>query len=199
MEYDEVLREEIIQISALKRHVKDAYQNLNVPAFKPIEQAQKTGWQLPKTAVATLFIGILVGFFAVNMPFNQAFVSSPGQAQLAENKYLIHLDSADQPKLAAALQKTEQLLEQGGPGVQVDFITNSEGVNLFDVNNPNRAKLEALLSRFDNLTLFACKRALQRVMDKNVNFRVLPQVKHDKPAVDAVVERINSGWKYIKI
>lgn len=198
METDESLREEIIQISALKRHVKDSYQLVKVPPYQPLVD-QKVGWQLPKAAVAALFIGILLGFFSVNMPFNQAYLSATGQQQMAEPKYLIHLDSADPQKLAAALDQTEKLLVNGGPGIKVDFITNYQGVGLFDVNNPNRAQLEGLLNRFDNLTLYACQRALQRAMEMDARLQLLPQVKHDKPALDTVVERLNEGWKYIKI
>ncbi len=199
METDESLREEIIQISTLKRHVKDSYQLVNVPPYQPLVDNKKTGWQLPKSAVAALFIGILLGFFSVNMPFNQALLSSSSQPQMAEKKYLIHLDSSNPQKLSAALDQTEKLLVDGGPGLKVDFITNYHGVRLFDVNNPKRAQLEGLLNRFDNLTLYACKRALQRAMEKGVKLDLLPQVKHDKPALDAVVERLNEGWKYIKI
>lgn len=104
MQTDESLREEIIQISALKRHVKDSYQLVKVPPYQPLVD-QKVGWQLPKAAVAALFIGILLGFFSVNMPFNQAYLSATGQQQMAEPKYLIHLDSADPQKLAAALDQ----------------------------------------------------------------------------------------------
>ncbi len=199
METDEYLREEIIQMSALKRQVRDSYQLVDVPPYEPLVASKKSGWQLPKAAVAALFLGILLGFFSTNMPFNKAFLSSPTQQKMAEQKYLVHLDSSNPQKLASALDQTEKLLVKGGPGMQVDFITNYEGVKLFDVNNPNRAKLEGLLSRFDNLTLYACKRVLARAMGKDVKFQLLPQVKHDKPALDAVVERLNEGWKYIKI
>ncbi len=199
METDESLRKEIIQFSALKRQIKDSYQLVNIPSYQPVVDKEKMGWQLPKAAVAALFIGVLIGYFSVNMPFNQAFLSAADQHQMAEQKYLIHLDSADPKKLAAALDQTEKLLVNGGPGIKVDFITNYEGVGLFDVNNSNRAQLEGLLNRFDNLTLYACKRALQRAMEKDARLQLLPQVKHDKPALDQVVERLSEGWKYIKI
>lgn len=198
MAADETLCEEIIQISALKRQVKDSYQLVHVPPYQPLTNNKKPAWKLPKSAVAALFIGILLGFFSVNIPFNNAFLSTPNQQPMAEQKFLIHLDSANPQKLAAALDKTEKLLVKG-PGIKVDFITNYEGVSLFDVNNANRAQLEGLLNRFDNLTLYACKRALQRAMEKDINLQLLPQVKHDKPALDTVVERLNSGWNYIKI
>lgn len=198
MAADETLREEIIQISALKRQVKDTYQLVNVPPYQPLANNKKRVWRLPKAAVAALFIGILLGFLSVNIPFNQAFLSTASQQPMAEKKYLIHLDSANPQKLAAALDKAEKLLVKG-PGIKVDFVTNYEGVSLFDINNTNRAQLEGLLNRFDNLTLYACKRALDRAMEKDVNLQLLPQVKHDKPALDMVVDRLNSGWNYIKI
>jgi hypothetical protein len=86
MESDEALREEIIQISALKRHLKDSYQLINIPPYQPIVDNKKPGWQLPKSAVAALFVGILLGFLSTNMPFNKAFLSGPNQQQLAEKK-----------------------------------------------------------------------------------------------------------------
>ena len=198
MEVDASLREEIMKISALKRRIKDTYQNVDVPPFQSVLAQKKSRWKIPMTAVASLFVGVLLGFFAVNTPFNSSMVGFTPQAQLAEQKYLIHLDSEDRSKWSAALQKTQQLLETD-PAVQVEFLTNSEGVQLFDVNSPDRENLEALLERFDNLSLFACSRAMQRAMDKSPNFKPIPQVNHDMPGVDTVVDRVNTGWKYIKI
>lgn len=36
-------------------------------------------------------------------------------------------------------------------------------------------------------------------MEKGQTLQMLPQVKHEQPAIDAVAQRLSTGWKYIKI
>lgn len=201
---DSALQQQVCELRALKSQLKTAYQALSVP---PRTQANETKalkriWSVPKTAAASLLLGMVLGAGAWNVHQGVQMPSEPqlnAQAQPLQDKYIVHLDSEDAQKQLQALQQVEALLSEGSAHRQVDFISNYDGVKMFDVNNPNRAQLNALLERFDNLTLYACQRALQRVMEKGEAFEIIPQVQHDKPAIDAVAERLNQGWQYIKI
>jgi len=196
---DPLLQEEVCQLRTLKDQVKASYQDIPIQKREvPVEKLSPY-WSVPKAAVASLFLGVFLGVGGLNLyvtGFSSPVISAQ---QMADNKYIIHLDSAEQDKQLQALNEVKQLLDKGGPDIQVDVISNYQGVKLFDVNSPNRQQLDELLGRYDNLTLYACQRALQRALEKGVDFQVIPQVRHDKPAIDAVVERLNSGWSYIKI
>ncbi|WP_051347072.1 hypothetical protein [Thiomicrorhabdus chilensis] len=205
MMLDPDLQDQVCHLRTLKSQVKEAYQAIPVPERVDSQKPLKRVWSVPKTAAASLLLGVVLGAgmlggyanFNSHSNMQMAGNFAPGVTQ--QNKYIVHLDSEDFKKQARALQEIERLLAQGGSQLQVDFISNAEGVRMFDVKNPNRPQLEALLERYDNLTLYACKRALQRVFDRGEAFEVIPQVQHDKPAIDAVAERLNKGWKYIKI
>jgi len=168
----------------------------------PLNEVNKTGWSLPKTAVASLLLGLLIGAGALKVyEANQA--TSPLNvervAAINSDNYLVHIDSDSPKKQYLAIKEVENLLKNSAKNVKVDLISNSKGIELFDVNNPNSKELNRLLNKYDNLTLFACKRALENARLLGRSITVLPRVKHDKPAIDAVVERLNLGWNYIKI
>ena len=199
MQFDEILREEVSQISALKAQLKSAYADIPIPERKSLKRQSTRDWVIPKSAVASLFLGLILGAGLLNVYVQGLGVQETTLQQTAQHKYLIHLDSNAPEKLELALAKTAALLSQGDPMMKVDLISNSEGVQAFDVNNPKRQQLEALLSRYDNLTLYACKRALERAKERGENLQLLPQVHYDQPAIDAVAQRLTTGWKYIKI
>ena len=119
--------------------------------------------------------------------------------QKQSENYLVHIDSDDLVTQRKAINEISDLLSSVNGAVQVDVISNYKGVKLFDKRNPNHEALQGLLNQYNNLTLFACKRALERAAAKGQVIDLIPQVQHDKPAIDAVVERLNSGWNYIKI
>ncbi|MDG6774213.1 hypothetical protein QCB45_07700 [Thiomicrorhabdus sp. ZW0627] len=201
MQFDSELQDEICHLRALKSQVKSAYADIPVPERdrKPVS---KRVWSIPKTAAASLFLGVVMGAGMLSLFSGQngGVSQQPlAMAQADQQKYIVHLDSDDLKKQAEALDEIETLLKDGGPNVKVDFISNYKGIKMFDVNNPNHDQLEKLLGQYDNLTLYACKRALERAMQRGEKVNVIPQVRHDKPAIDAVVERLNEGWKYIKI
>ncbi|WP_373018584.1 hypothetical protein [Thiomicrorhabdus sp.] len=202
MRLDSKLQDEVCHLRTLKSKVKEAYADIPVPERKSSAPVSKRVWSIPKTAAASLFLGVVLGAGMLSLLTGQNSGESYqtlAQAVPQEDKYIVHLDSDDLVKQAEALQKIEQLLKEGGPKVKVDFISNYHGVKMFDADNPNHKQLENLLSHYDNLTLYACKRALERALERGEKVNVLPMVKHDKPAIDAVVERLNEGWKYIKI
>ncbi len=199
MQLDEQLREEISQISALKAQLKDAYADLPIPERKLQKQESTMAWNIPKSAVASLVLGVILGAGLLNITVQDLGNQDAALQQTAAQKYIIHLDSNAPDKFELALAEIETLLATGGPHMKVDLISNFEGVQAFNVNNPKRQQLEDLLARYDNLTLFACKRALERAKERGEDLQLLPQVHYDEPAIDAVAKRLTTGWKYVKI
>ncbi|MDG6778788.1 hypothetical protein QCB44_08730 [Thiomicrorhabdus sp. zzn3] len=202
MESDAQINQEVIQLQELKSRVKQAYLDIPVPEHKEkTDSVAKRVWSVPKTAAASLLLGVVLGISSVQLGgFGESHIGQLAANQAVEsNKYIIHIDSGDLDKQILALQKIESLYAQKGPSLKVDVISNSQGVKLFDVKSPNSQRLESLLDQYSGLTLYACSRAIERAMKKGETIQVLKRVKHDKPAVDAMAERMNAGWNYIKI
>ena len=195
---DTDLRQQLEEFKALKVNVQQTYESIPEPNIHLTERTPKKIWSIPKAAAASLFLGLVIGAGLLNVVIDKNGYGSVIEQSLSEN-YLVHLDSDTSEKQQQAIKEIETLLSSAGPNVKVDLISNFKGVQLFDVNNPNNSELNRLLEQYDNLTLFACKRALDRAVERGKPINIMPKVQHDKPAIDAVVERLNSGWKYMKI
>ena len=201
LKVDESLRRQLEEFKAVKLQVKKTYSQFEPPkqsSKQPLVPQPTSSWGFPKSAVASLLLGFVIGIGFIEFNSSQQPPTSMVQQQHSEN-YLVHIDSDDLDKQRKAIDEVSELLSSVDKSVHVDLISNYKGVKLFDVRNPNHQALQALLEKYDNLTLFACKRALERAAEQGQVLNLIPQVKHDKPAIDAVVERLNSGWSYIKI
>ena len=195
---DTDLRQQLEEFKALKVNVKQTYESIPKSNIHLTKRTPKKIWSIPKAAAASLFLGLVMGAGLLNVVIDKNGYGSAIEQSLSEN-YLVHLDSDTPEKQQQAIKEIETLLSSAGPNVKVDLVSNFKGVQLFDVNNPNNSELNRLLEQYDNLTLFACKRALDRAVERGKPINIMPKVQHDKPAIDAVVERLNSGWKYMKI
>ncbi|MDX1352246.1 MAG: zf-HC2 domain-containing protein [Thiomicrorhabdus sp.] len=199
LEIDSGLRQEFEKFKSLKNNMRKAYSDIPMPPKNHhTKPAKKVWWNLPKTAAASLLLGLLIGAGVYKVVLFQDH-SIPGIQQAMSENYLVHIDSDSPDKQIQAIKEIEALLETVGANAKVDLISNYKGVQLLDVNNPNNPELSRLLEKYDNLTLFACKRALERARQQGKPIKLMPKVEHEKPAIDAVVDRLNSGWNYIKI
>ena len=202
LEIDTELRAQLEELNLVKNKVRLAYATdipqTNSDSINKQKLTNDKGWVFPKAAVASLFLGLLLGAGLLKV-YTVNHSLSPAIEQGRPANYLVHLDSDSIEKQHQALIEIESLLESAATDVKVELISNSDGIQLFDINNPNSAELNRLLEKYDNLALLACKRALERAKERGKPINIMPQVKHDMPAIDTVVDRLNSGWNYIKI
>lgn len=201
LEKDADLRQEFEKYKSLKSSLLKAYSDIPMPPKNQntsTNSEKKALWNIPKTAAASLLLGLVIGAGIYKVALVQDHSMPVLQQAMSEN-YLVHIDSDSPDKQKQAVKEIEALLETVSANARVDLISNYNGVQLFDVNNPNNPELSRLLEKYDNLTLFACKRALDRAKQMGKPIKLMPNVQHKKPAIDAVVERLNSGWSYIKI
>ncbi|WP_319557838.1 hypothetical protein [Thiomicrorhabdus sp.] len=202
MQHDPELEQHICQLRGLKSKLKEVYNDIPLPKNAPLKTEKSKFSAFSGSMAASIILGMFLGAGALQL-YLHGWQGSANvlqeQQQVASSKYIIHLDSDDPKKELLALSEAQKLLSGGGPEVQVDMISNYRGVNLFEVNNPNRSELEALLNQYPNLTLYACHRAIQRALDRGEKIKMLPQVVQDKPGIDTLAERLIEGWRYIKI
>lgn len=199
LEHDAELRNKLERFSLLKHNIKKSYLDLPVPELKSsLVKKEKKSRFIPKSAAASLFLGLILGAGFSNYSANSS-LSTTVVEQQQSSKYLVHLDSKDIQKQKEALRKIDELFAESNQQVEVDLISNFHGVELLDVNNPNNIELQSLLNRYEHLTVFACKRALERAHKEGKPFDLMKSAVQDQPAIDRLAKRLNSGWSYIKI
>jgi intracellular sulfur oxidation DsrE/DsrF family protein len=125
------------------------------------------------------------------------------QNESTDSRILLHIDSNQPEKTQALLQKASTLLaenkaQEGVPPMQIEIVANDHGIELFEQDNQSREAIISLLAQYDNLKLIACQRALERRAAKGEPAKLIDGVESDKTAIDEIVNRMQTGWKYYK-
>jgi len=113
------------------------------------------------------------------------------------DRLLLHVAGSDPASLEAALDLAERAIGDGS-GRLVEVVANEGGLDLLRSDVTPFAERVAELSERQVL-FFACSTAIQRLRDKGVDVRVLPQANVEYSALDRVVLRLQEGWAYQKI
>jgi intracellular sulfur oxidation DsrE/DsrF family protein len=196
----------LCQQRKLKEMVQHAYRD--VPqATRPSAQSGSHGPVLGFAAAAMILLatGIAIGWFTSFQlaPENSAIrvAGSTDAAPAAQSEtYLLHVTKSDRQHMQEALRRASELMS--GPGVtdarRVEIVANEGGLNLLrsDVT-PFAAEIRSLAEQ--NVLFFACTRAIERLEEKGIQVKLLPEANTDYSALDRVVLRMQQGWEYIKI
>jgi len=153
---------------------------------------------LAAAAVLLLLAGLSGGWYA-----GRALDSGvgPGAQLVATNPdaWLLHVASDDPARMKMALDRAEALTN-GADGVMrhVEIVANEGGLSLLrsDVT-PYADRIRRLAQ--DDVLFFACSRAIERLQDKGVQVRLVPEADTQYSALDRVVYRMQQGWTYEKI
>jgi len=214
LENDAGLRERVCQLQLLQGMVRQAYKNPPLPAPAGKNHYLAFRRRLVRFAAvgAALVIGAVTGWTAKGLLGDGATGSGFSGAHytrlpdiLDEGAgVIVHLDSANPKKLAAALDTTEQLLvayKKTNAVAPVELIVNSGGLDLLRADrSPFAERISRMQKEYSNLTFFACVNAVERYKKKlGENARLLPGTKVDGSGVDQVVIRLRQGWSYLKI
>lgn len=131
-------------------------------------------------------------------------VSQAEQAAQGPVRIMLHVTTGDRGKLATVLDEAEQLLaghRAHEQPVQVAILANGDGLNLLRADeSPFGKRIEALKARYDNLTLLACGKALQRATERQGTIPpLLPRTEVVPSALGEIINRRQDGWSYIMI
>ncbi len=200
---------QLCEYRKLKDMLRHAYADPPRPALARPFGGGRGGTSLRLVAgVALLAVGALAGWFAhgpaspgaggqVGVPaVSDPLAATPGVAAQSD-RLLLHVASSDPASLEAALDLAERAISDGS-GRQVEVVANEGGLDLLrsDVT-PFAGRVAELSER--QVLFFACSTAIQRLRDKGVEVRVLPQANVEYSALDRVVLRLQEGWAYQKI
>ncbi len=118
------------------------------------------------------------------------------------DRVLLHVSSSAPERVAAMLDETEGMLaaaRRAGRPLAVEVLANSTGIDVLRADGSAAAtRLAALHTEYPNLTLMACAQTIERLREKGVTVRLIPQAEVATTALDEVVKRIHEGWTYVR-
>ena len=158
------------------------------------------GWQVEKARLPASSVQ-----FTLAAP---AYGAAPRVVSLTNVKpqahdVLLHLDSDDPRKMAAALDYAQQILDQArrqGVRARIEIIANSYGLNLLRADkSPLIGRIDALSRQHANLTFVACGQSVARFQREGQVVRLIPQARVASSAVSEIARRLQEGWTYIQV
>lgn len=198
--HSEELDRRLCQQRKLKELVRHAYDEVpppRHPARRPLRRSAFFGRILAAGVLLTL--GVSAGLVAHRI-VNETAVGGDAQPLAAIDNYILHVASGEPEQMLAALERARSLLDSAPAGRprQVEIVANEKGIDLLrsDVT-PFAREIKALAD--SDVVFYACSRTIQRLEERGVEVRIVPEANLEYTALDRVVSRMQEGWNYLKI
>ncbi len=200
------LDQRLCQQRKLKELVKLAYRDIPEPKRLMAGRATPRGmFGMALVASVLLIFGFTTGLIAHNYLGQNGGASAlaadaGARPAVQADNYILHVTSGDPEKMELALQKARELLATAEPGRprRVEVVANERGLDLLR-SDVTRFSHEISALSLENVVFYACSRAIERLEEKGVEVRLVPEANTDYTALDRVVGRMQEGWQYIKI
>jgi intracellular sulfur oxidation DsrE/DsrF family protein len=196
----------LCQQRKLKEMMQHAYEDVPAPK-QPLAgkvlKPRSFGWAavLALCLVSGAMIGWVASTVTGGYPMGNAQLDGQGAAVVASaDRYLLHITSGEPDEMKAALQRATALLEQdnGGTPTRLEIVANEGGLDLLRSDITPFADEVAYLANRD-VVFYACTKAIERLEEKGITVRLVPEANAGYTALDRVVTRLQDNWKYIKI
>ena len=212
VQQDEALSTAVCELRQLKDAVHVAYQNPPAPPHELNTGDDKRGVLLSAVAsVALLLLGSMLGWgmatwSPAGLPGDSSLLSrlaANGPESMAPKRIVMHVSTDDAQRLETALSEVEELLAsyraQGRPA-QLEVVANYDGINLLRADvSPYLQRIRALKADYDGVSFLACARAIERLRLKGVTVNLVPEADIIPGALEAIVDRLQDGWVYIRV
>ncbi len=208
LDQDKDLARQVQELHQLRSLMQYAYHN--PPSSR--RHSIRPGNRAPLRGLAAgllMGVGALAGWYgnsqfsngAGSFPVATAFSLSSEIAN--EGNLLIHISTDDPQRMKAALDYAEEELishRTRNQAFRLEILTNDGGVELLRSDtSPYPERIAALLKEHDNLTFIACANALLKLQERGIKVELLPNVQSHHTAIDTIVDRLESGWHYLKV
>lgn len=206
---DAGLRLDLCDRQSVKDLVRDAYAGLEPPSAQ--RHIRPVQWRLV-AFVALVFL--LTGWLArgwIALPELEDSTRLVDIARLKRvamaapvrsDRLLLHVSTRDPDDLHNTLQTAESMLdgaERQGRPLAVEIIANGAGLDLLRADrSPVAERITALNERHLNLKLIACNQTMDRLRRRGETVALLPGVQVVPSALDEIIDRLNSGWLYVR-
>lgn len=200
---DQQLAAEVYSLYQMKELVQQAYREppLSPVAKNPLQRRSSIfRW------AAMLIIGVLsvvTGYqwTSGNNFVQQTFVDARGiqSAHLTGKRVLLHIDSNDPARIAAAMHTVDMLMKEQRPA-KIEVVANGAGLVMLRQGSPHAAGISSLSTRYANLEFKACGFAMEATRLKEGRPVILvPQAEKVDAALNEILRRLQAGWVYIKV
>ena len=198
------LDQRLCQQRKLKELVKHAYRDVSEPGRRLSgHRTRRSMFGLATAASMLLILGVTAGqllprFF--DQDLRSGGLTANAQAVADVDNYILHIVSGEPEKMKFALQQARELLDsaEADSPRRVEVVANEQGLALLrsDVT-PFSDEIRALAH--ENVVFYACSKAIERLEEKGIEVRLVPEAIPGYTALDRVVDRLQDGWQYIKL
>lgn len=210
---DDALKNRACDLHEMKKMLQHAYELPQVTAAsatKKLSGRQRFYLQGLAASLALLLFGGASGWM-----FSAALASTslPKVAHLIKtiqsdtnveepDKIIVQVSNANPIRLKAALDETENLLEnykQAHRPLKMEIIANGGGVDLLrDGISPFERRVSTMQAKYANLHFYACNETVTALQKKGVVVRLLPNIGLATSALDEINKRVRQGWDYVR-
>lgn len=154
------------------------------------------GWWLhPIAAQDGLSASLSTGAVAIR-PVAYGATAQPARA-------IIHVSSADAERVERSLDEAERLLRDyraANKQLLLEIIANEDGLRLMRADtSPARERIGLMLATYANLKFLACGKSVERARrETGREVQLLPKVEVVPSALDKIIQRLESGWTYVR-
>lgn len=200
MEQDAAVRDQVCRLRRAKDWMRTGFADA-VPPTPPVTRKVHRPFSLGYGVAASLMAlalatgGALVGYVCAER-------QAPVLAQQEDADHiLLHLDESGSGKFAAVLDYAGKFLaEHATRGVEVEVVANAGGIDLMRADkSPFAQRVSALQRQYSNLHFIACANAIRNLRNEGVHVTLLDGVDGGESAVDHIVDRLQHGWRYVKV
>jgi len=117
-------------------------------------------------------------------------------------KILIHINSMEQERVTVALAKTEEILQYARKNtqpVELEVVANAEGLGILRQGSPYAERIKFLADKYPNVQFMACGIAMENArLKEGKEIKLIPQATPIPAALGEILQKIKSGWLYVK-
>jgi intracellular sulfur oxidation DsrE/DsrF family protein len=198
------LDQRLCQQRKIKELVKHAYRDVPEPRRRLTGHRTRSSMLGLATAASMLLIlGITAGqllprFF--DQDLRPGGLAANAQAVTDMENYILHVVSGEPKQMKLALQQARELLDSAGSDKprKVEIVANEQGLDLLR-SDVTMFSDEIRALAHENVMFYACSKAIERLEEKGIEVRLVPEAIPGYTALDRVVERLQGGWQYIKL
>lgn len=192
------------ELRLLRDMVQHAYEKPsrreNADQYGAVAGKSYTRWAM--AACMVLCFGVVLGWFGHQGVTNDKQLASLSDRSAQLSNVILHLTSADEGRINAALDRAEQMLvahKEKGENFQLEIVANDGGLKLVRNGEPSfQSRIRELTAKYDNVEFLACAKAIQRLQEKGVDVELLPEVGIAPSALKQIIQRMQQDWQYIK-
>jgi len=204
---DADLQSALDEVQQLKRELRSAYQQVEVP----VQQRESSANYRVASYIGLFLLAFSSGWISGDFVKNPNTTSAQrGMAtqtvsadSVALNRYILHIGTHDDEKFKRALDEAEALLvkyQNNKSLIELEVIANAGGLDLFRENaTPYSERVKRISQAYPNIRFIACSNAIERLREQGIEPNLINAVHQGPTALDQVVMRMNQGWSYIKI